>query len=669
MNIGSLIRGLLGDTKAGDPKQLDMKTGQVVRGVVLSVSEDGQEAVVQIQGVKVRAALETPLQAGQATLLQVQPPAGNGMMVLKPLAESPYSALPSQSLSDVLSSLGLRDTEEARTMVQAMQSSGVPLTKDNAELFSRIMSFKPPSVPAEQWVQSAAIAMQRGLPVTAESVRGLQQAVFGAPVHELLAVLDEQVENLQAALGQGRTTEGGKLAASAPAIHQAQNAPEGAGSTPQAVPAQQQDTVKAGAAARMENTAPAAGTVNSGHAAEDAGGLQPLLGKLQQVLQQLRTAPLAGAGPVMPAQPGIPEGAGAHPAPAQAAPPQATAAQGGSGGQTAPEPSPPLSHGAEPWVGRILKLLGAEHEQQGVRAAGMAPPAQQEAAAGNARPAGAAPAMGPGAAAQTAGQAAPGPAIGGGLAEAAAAASRQSAPASGSAGAAAHAQPAADAVPGHEPLARPLQAAASHAAAATVPASETAGIRSEHALHSSGSQDTLKGILLQLVGHEDAPPALKEAAQQLISHLTGQQLLLNTDRTAPFAQVTLFLPLNGPDGQETASVQIQSRRGQKGELDASNCRLWFDLQMKHLGQTLVDVQVVDRIVSLKVHNNLEWAGELLVNRRDEISAAMESLGYQLLTLKAEPLPEKVLEPARGAAETAAVNDYVPQSYKGVDFRI
>ena len=112
MNIGSLIRGLLGDTKAGDPKQLDMKTGQVVRGVVLSVSEDGQEAVVQIQGVKVRAALETPLQAGQATLLQVQPPAGNGMMVLKPLAESPYSALPTQSLSDVLSSLGLRPSSK-----------------------------------------------------------------------------------------------------------------------------------------------------------------------------------------------------------------------------------------------------------------------------------------------------------------------------------------------------------------------------------------------------------------------------------------------------------------------------------------------------------------------------------------------------------------------------
>ncbi|MBE9913273.1 DNA ligase, partial [Paenibacillus donghaensis] len=203
-------------------------------------------------------------------------------------------------------------------------------------------------------------------------------------------------------------------------------------------------------------------------------------------------------------------------------------------------------------------------------------------------------------------------------------------------------------------------------AANPFPAADSAGMRAEHALQSAGTpQDTLKGVLLQLMNHDEAPPALKEAAQQLVSHLTGQQLLLNTDRTAPFAQVTLFLPLNGPDGQETASVQIQSRRGPKGELDAANCRLWFDLQMKHLGQTLVDVQVVNRIVSLKVHNANEWAGALLENNREEISGAMEAVGYQLLTLKAEPMPEKPAE----SVSAAAVKEYVPQSYKGVDFRV
>ncbi|GIO66807.1 hypothetical protein [Paenibacillus cookii] len=601
MNIGSLIRGMLGDAKTGDAKQLEVKTGQVVRGMVLSVSEDGQEAVVQIQGVKVRAMLETPLQEGQTTLLQVQPPAAGGMLVLKPLSGSPNASLPAKSVADVLNALGLADTEENRTMIQAMQSSGVALTKENAELFGRMLQQKPASVPTAEWIQAAAIALQRGLPVTGESVRGLQQAVFGAPVHELLS----QLEGALASSGQAKPAAG---AGTPGALDQAalSSGANGMAAAKGTEPQQGISPAKEGAAGQEQG---AAAAKSAALLAADRG-LQPLLDKLQQVLLQLRAAPaLAGL-----QGSGVAAGAAGAPA-GGAAPPQEPAAQAASGGPAAPEAKPPQTPGAEPWVGRLLKLLGAEHEQQGVR--GAMQPAQTAAAAQSARPEAAAPAMGQGAAPEA------GPA-----------------------------------------------AAGIHPAAAQIPASETAGARAEHALHGPGTQhDTLKGILLQLVNHDDAPPQLKEAAQQLVSHLTGQQLLLNTDRTAPFAQVTLLLPLNGPDGQETASIQIQSRRGAKGELDASNCRLWFDLQMKHLGQTLVDVQVVDRIVSLKVHNGHEWAGELLENHRDEIAGAIESIGYQLLSLKAEPLPEKEPDSPSAMLAKAAVSEYVPQSYRGVDYRV
>nr|WP_280521162.1 hypothetical protein [Paenibacillus mangrovi] len=645
----------MGETKAGDAKQLEMKTGQVVRGVVLSVSEDGQEAVVQIQGVKVKAALESPMQAGQATLLQVQPPAANGMMVLKPLAESPYTELPSQSMADVLDALGLADTDENRTMIQAMKSGGVPLTKENAELFSRLLQQKPASVPTEQWVESAAIALQRGLPITAESVRGLQQAVFGPLLHELLAVLDEQLESAQSVAGQAKPAGTGEAGAA--------NKASANGTASNTTQTQTQVNPPQEAAAKGAATSSQAGSgvgaLLEGAASDN--GLQPLMAKLQQVLQQLRTVPLTGA--AVPAQQGGTEAAGSAPA-AGVAPPQEQAVQASSGRLAGPEPLPPQTPGAEPWVGRLLKLLGAEHEQQGLR--GASTPAQApEAAAGNARPSQAAPAMGQGAATQAAGQAEPA-APGGGMPSAAAGAARQ--PAASPAGGAGPQQPAAESAAGHGQQARTLQAAGVQAAASSIPAAEIAGIRTEHALQGTGPQDTLKGILLQLVNHEEAPQALKEAAQQLISHLTGQQLLLNTDRTAPFAQVTLFLPLNGPDGQETASIQIQSRRGPKGELDASNCRLWFDLHMKHLGQTLVDVQVVDRIVSLKVHNDSDWAGELMTSHREEISGAMESLGYQLLSMKAEPMPVRAEDPKQPHTG-ATVNDYVPQSYKGVDFKV
>ncbi len=185
-------------------------------------------------------------------------------------------------------------------------------------------------------------------------------------------------------------------------------------------------------------------------------------------------------------------------------------------------------------------------------------------------------------------------------------------------------------------------------------------------------QDTLKGILLQLTAADDVPPALKEAAQQLVQQLTGQQLLLNTDRTAPFAQVTMFVPFKGPDGQETASVQIQSRRGPKGELDASNCRLWFDLDMHSLGPTLVDVHVVDKIVTLKVHNDLEQLAPLVESKREEMATAMSALGYQLLSLKVDAMPVRssaTNENSTGMSDHDLLQRYAPPDYKGVDMKI
>lgn len=205
MNIGSLIRGLLGEQKPGDVKALELKPGQVVRGVVMNVSDDGQEAVVQIQGVQVKAKLETPLRAGETALLQVQPPGEGGTAVLKPLSQMPGQPLSPSSMSEVLEFAGLPDTKENREMIRSMQQAGVSLTKEHIASFKEAMMAKPPQVPAAEWAESAAIAFHRGLPVTAESVRGLHQAVFGPQLHQLLQSLEGQLAH---ALQGGPQPEG-----------------------------------------------------------------------------------------------------------------------------------------------------------------------------------------------------------------------------------------------------------------------------------------------------------------------------------------------------------------------------------------------------------------------------------------------------------------------------
>lgn len=651
MNIGSLIRGLLGDSKPGDMKQLDVKTGQVVRGVVLNVSEDGTEADIQIQGVKVHAKVETPLQQGQATLLQVQPPAEDGAMVLKPLSDSPYTTISAKSMGEVLTAVGLTDTKANREMIQTLQASGVPLTKENVTLFKGIMMEKPPGVSSEQWLQSAAIAFQRGLPMSGESVRGLQQAVFGPPLHQLLSGLSEQLTLLVANLGEAVQPNGkAELQSSLgstplPGTLGNQDATGKSGNPVGAQTAQGTQGTQTQTAGEAGQRSVPAGTVasNSGAAATP---LQPLLAKLQDVLQQLRSSPQGTVAATPQPATATPSGGTVPPA-TQSAAPMGEAPAGAS-----PQPAP--TQGEAPWVGRMLKLLGAEHEQQAVRGGTTSPQAQapQGPAAAGSAPLGTTAAAVPSAQQATA-------------AGSAAALQSNAATPTANAPLAAQAQ-----VTQATPDANLAQLAKNTpeavlrgvnsmpTVAGQVVSTELAGL----------NQDSLKGLLLQLVDRTDLPPALKEAAQQLVQHMTGQQLLLNTDRTAPFAQVTMFIPLNGQDGQETASVHIQARRGKKGELDASNCRLWFDLDMKHLGSTLVDVQVVDKIVSLKIHNDHEWMTSLIEDRREEISQAIHAIGYQLLSLKAEPLPiPKVSEV--DSKQGSVTSEYIPSTYKGVDMRI
>ncbi|HEY0828482.1 MAG TPA: hypothetical protein VGE40_10335, partial [Bacilli bacterium] len=184
--------------------------------------------------------------------------------------------------------------------------------------------------------------------------------------------------------------------------------------------------------------------------------------------------------------------------------------------------------------------------------------------------------------------------------------------------------------------------------------------------------NTLKSLLLQLSSANELPPALKENMQQLLQQVTGQQLFAIPDRTSMFSHITLFLPLTNANGEQTASVHVQSRRGKKGELDANNCRLLFDLHMKVLGETIVDVQVVNRIVALQVHNDHPFISEILESNRKEIAAAVEKVGYQFLSMKSNPFPAK--ENTDGSLEKHEVSNtaaslYGSKPYKGVDVRI
>jgi len=692
-----MMRSLLGDIQSGDSKKLELRPGQVVRGVVTQTQGD-QEAVVQINGVQVRAKLETPIAPGQSTMLKVQPESTPEMIVLKPV-EAGNAQVPDDTLRQLAKAAGLPDADWSANLIRELKRDGIPMTREVAQALKQAFESMPKGADPQEWMQAAAAALKRGMPMTEQTVAAMRQVMFGKPLHELIDAMNKQLGDL--AVGRGTAAEGTAGRAegneSAAAFKQPENAMTAAlrvktlltqtlglshraaedalrlasGQAPDAAAGGEAEVTAAETAAKQAGAGQTRGSANgaastaSGLTAqpeEGMGGLPAPKGSLAQGV-----AGNAGAGADGKANGG------------EASARMATggAAASADGGAELPG-----------WIGRMLGTLGVSHENKLLQAVTRQPTAQAGEAAG------ASEADAAGHEAAAAGRGAP-PADGnaaGRTAEAmrsAAAPDSRGASAPTSAAAQSGAAQAGDAAEGD-----------GHAAAATRPGSQSAGgampmpptqpPADGRANASTGlplpggaadGMDTLKSALLSLAAMDDTPASVRETAQQLIHQITGQQLLLAPERGSQMlTHVTLFIPLYDQDGGQTASVHVQTRRGAKNELDASNCRLLFDLNLKAIGDTLVDVHVVDNIVNLSVWNDHPMMQRLIEEERGAVAEALQRAGYQLLTFKSKPLPDAADTAAEKAALAAGksgesieqppvVPPYGGIPYKGVDYRI
>ncbi|UHA75780.1 DNA ligase [Paenibacillus sp. 481] len=693
VNITNLVRGLIGEASPGETRALELKTGQVVRGVVMNVAENGREATVNINGVPVRATLETPLTPGQTTWMQVQGQQADGVVILKPTDGAGMAS--SQTVGDTLKQAGLPNEPWARSLIMDLQRAGVPMTKELTNKLAQAFAMKPPNVAADEWMQAASVAVRRQLPLTGETVRGLHQAMFGKQLHELLANFQRVSDTVLGADGNGGRTGAGVGGGGAPwsgALRDAQAlvrtlltlipGSAGASGSQQGSAAGNGvaghfNSSAAGAGQNGVGTGSAGGGANSGtvavasHAAQANGSAvgQGSLGTGSTGMSgsapssatgvsagdvsassnraaphsashlnqssQAATAKSAASGVAsaqVAAGDSIKAGAGSGPASngslvgagnantahaGQASGNAADSALRAADGSAA-RAQGSAGSGSGAWLGRMLTLLGVTHEQQVHRM----PLTQQ-----------------------------------------------QTASAAGSASAMAAQSNSAPATAGGSNVAAGTFASmpAQMMADASLPQAATAQLSAASA--GAAQADSLKSALLQLMQSENVPPALREAAQQLVQQVTGQQLLLASDRQSQFAHVTMFVPLMTPDGKQTAAVHIQSRQGRRGELDANNCRLWFDLDMKAMGRTLVDVQVVDRAVALNIHHPNPELGDWLISFRDEIDAAIETVGYKLSAFRALPPPEQNEVESESPSARFNADDYALKPYRGVDMRV
>ncbi|HZG58679.1 MAG TPA: hypothetical protein VEZ38_19460, partial [Paenibacillus sp.] len=191
MDIGRAMRAAVGEaaTTASEAKAVELRPGQVVRGVVVQQLPDN-EAVLNVGGGLVRAKLESPIPVGQAAVFQVQPDAGSQVAVLRTLAAATTEVV-AETFVDVLKSFGMKDTPANRAVVRVLHEEGAPMSRaTNAAVAAAVEALSPSPGEADALLRAAATAVKRGLPVTAETVRALHTAMHGPSATELHRALE-----------------------------------------------------------------------------------------------------------------------------------------------------------------------------------------------------------------------------------------------------------------------------------------------------------------------------------------------------------------------------------------------------------------------------------------------------------------------------------------------
>ncbi|HWL11459.1 MAG TPA: hypothetical protein VNQ57_00610, partial [Ureibacillus sp.] len=145
---------------------------------------------------------------------------------------------------------------------------------------------------------------------------------------------------------------------------------------------------------------------------------------------------------------------------------------------------------------------------------------------------------------------------------------------------------------------------------------------------------SLKPQLLSLIQDAQTPPALREAADTIVSRLNGMQL--TSGENGHQHQLVMQVPLQFLGKKTEATVQWNGRMKENGKIDANYARVLFYLNMEALEETMVDMQVQNRIITINLYNNQPQLETLAEPLKEALKKGLSDKNYQLSGLFVKP---------------------------------
>jgi len=137
----------------------------------------------------------------------------------------------------------------------------------------------------------------------------------------------------------------------------------------------------------------------------------------------------------------------------------------------------------------------------------------------------------------------------------------------------------------------------------------------------------LKPQLHTLLQETNIPPQMKEAAEMLMTRMNGMQL--SSGENGHQHQLIMQVPLEFFGKKMDATLQWNGRMKDNGKIDANYARVLFYLQMASMQETVIDMQVQNRVVTVTVFNENSEIHSLAEPLKAALKIGLAEKNYQL----------------------------------------
>lgn len=116
--------------------------------------------------------------------------------------------------------------------------------------------------------------------------------------------------------------------------------------------------------------------------------------------------------------------------------------------------------------------------------------------------------------------------------------------------------------------------------------------------------------------------------EPLLDRLTGLQLISH-NQTDSIQQMVMQIPM--PIGERLADLTIQwnGRKTSNGQIDADYCRVLFYLDLQSMSQTVIDMQIQNRVIHVSVINDTDGIEPIITALTPTLKEKLEGIGYKL----------------------------------------